>query len=407
MEGDLFRKQSVTRPPGTSILTSLLSSPRTSSSSPDFSSPNDFFSECDLTSQSESPSPPLVRTPPRKSCLSFAAVGPKSPPKADSKNLVERKRGLKQPGPPLRETAGALNSESFHSRPVVGSIFDEFVEEKSSPIFRDSYRVGEPKKLVDDCLKKEKELRMSFMPDDDESPTQSPFRLSRSIGDEEDEGSDSAEPEEAESELDEWPLLRAKKIVPRRHWHIDVPPNSDLSLHSIDTPSRDVVDNFVAGTLDEDQHESLLEPRRSRSPHDIDPTYPSDGEEDCDEQSEISPAFATPVRFRSNSRVQPAKQQSRSPPARATKLNRANSLPWQRKRYNLEGTRPCTQPFQESRVRAIAITKCTEHKKKHHRRDKKHEELDKEEIGHGGEALAAIARRLTTKRTLALWAISI
>jgi hypothetical protein len=167
------------------------------------------------------------------------------------------------------------------------------------------------------------------------------------------------------------------------------------------------VDNFVAGTLDEDQNDSLLEPRRSRSPRDIDPTYPSDSEEDCDEESEISPAFATPVRFRSNSRVPPAKQQSRSPPARATKLNRANSLPWQRKRYSQEGTRPYIQPFQESRVRAIAITKCSEHKKHHHRREKKQEELDKEEIGHGGEALAAIARRLTTKRTLALWAISI
>src|SRR5271156_256517 len=76
-ESGLFRKQSVSRTPTTSILSSLLSSPKTTCSSPDLVSASDASSECEMTSRSDSPTP-CIRTPPRKSCVSFAAAQPKS-----------------------------------------------------------------------------------------------------------------------------------------------------------------------------------------------------------------------------------------------------------------------------------------------------------------------------------------
>src|SRR5271170_6449658 len=75
-DAELFKKLVVSRPPAASILSSLLSSPKTTCSSPDLASPSDVFSDCDITSRTYSPSPP-ARTPPRKSCISFAAAQPK------------------------------------------------------------------------------------------------------------------------------------------------------------------------------------------------------------------------------------------------------------------------------------------------------------------------------------------
>ena len=53
------------------------------------------------------------------------------------------------------------NVSNTQIRPALNSVFDDYDEENSSLVFHDYYRIGQPKKLVDDCLKKEKELCIS------------------------------------------------------------------------------------------------------------------------------------------------------------------------------------------------------------------------------------------------------
>ena len=180
-EPDLFKKQSVNRPPATSILTSLLSSPKTTCSSPDLTSPSDVFSECDLGSRSNSPSP-QERTPPRKACVSFAAALPKSSPINSRPKSPKRPSGTWSPAQkspvPARHAAsniisGSSSKNSQHnvdSCPVLGSVLDEFGDSHASLVFHDYYRSGQPKKLVDDCLKKEKELRIPTIPEEGNNP---------------------------------------------------------------------------------------------------------------------------------------------------------------------------------------------------------------------------------------------
>src|SRR5579859_3346334 len=155
----LFKKQTVSRSPATSILSSLLSSPKTTCSSPDLTSPSDSFSECDLLSRTGSVSPP-VTPPPRKACVSFATVQPKSSPaiteaptrdaKKHDPSLVSPERQTPHDAAPaisyfdLRRNDDLLDSDK---RPVLGSVFDEFEENRHSPVFRDGYRAGQPKKL--------------------------------------------------------------------------------------------------------------------------------------------------------------------------------------------------------------------------------------------------------------------
>src|SRR5208282_367116 len=211
-EVDLFKKQMVTRHSGTSILTSLLSSPKTTCSSPDLSSLCDIFSECDLTSRSGSPSPP-ARTPPRKSCLSFAAAPPKSPPanvqstatrsKTQSHSVtktlvVVRPMSSKEDIVRIKKVSNAQN------RPVLGSVFDEYGEDNSSPVFHDYYRIGQPKKLVDDCLKKEKELCISPIQEDEDKDEAGNVGFT-SDGEDENESvsGDDGDNEEVESEFDD------------------------------------------------------------------------------------------------------------------------------------------------------------------------------------------------------------
>src|SRR5947207_4878990 len=292
---DLFKKQTVTRQSATSILTSLLSSPKTSCSSPDLSSPCDLFSECDLTSRSESASP--VRTPPCKSCLSFAAAPPNSP----SRNLLsivarsKTQYSSEATNPPVlrRHTTkdNIVRIESVSNtrhRPV--SVFDDYGEDSSSPVFHDYYRIGQPKKLVDDCLKKEKELRISSTQEEenkDEAVGEVDFKSDEEEDNESLSGDDGDDKEiESECDLDDDDSIieaaTAKSTVNSRlHINTSIAYNI-LSSSAIYSPLRDIVDNFVPGTLDEDQSELFDTIQSPPSLHDIDPTYPSDNDEDGD-----------------------------------------------------------------------------------------------------------------------------
>ena len=93
--------------------------------------------------------------------------------------------------------------------------------------------------------------------------------------------------------------------------------------------------------------------------------------------------------------------------ARSNGLNRTQSLPWSRKRSNVY-VKPLNvkKHKDQPRCAAITIAKSAEHKR-HHRREKKDVDHCEEEKGLGVEAMAALARRLTTKHSLGLWAISI
>src|SRR5579862_1326062 len=173
----IFRKQLVIRQSATSILTSLLSSPKTSS--PELASPSDAFGDSDTSSRTGSSSP-LIRTPPRRACISFAAAQPKASP--DSETNFQNSNELRHSSdaehysqfqalkaqPPSQQPSinSLLRSPKPDDIPVLGSVFDEYGENRTSPVIRDYYRVGQPKKLVDDCLKKEKALRVVQMTDE-------------------------------------------------------------------------------------------------------------------------------------------------------------------------------------------------------------------------------------------------
>ena len=424
-EAELFRKQVVSRPPATSILSSLLSSPKTTCSSPDLTSPSDCFSECDLTSRTNSPSP-SARTPPRRSCLSFAAAPPKSPPMINqppvSKSEIEGLVRSHFPKPrhtssnPVNIQETVVNQPDVSIRPMIGSVFDEFGEDKSSPVFHDYYRVGQPKKLVDDCLKKEKELQILPTQEDEDRDFEEDHVASASEEDEEEEEEDV----DHEEEYNESPTKSSDNFqassetfdlsTPVR-LRIDIPvSNGALLSPAVYTPSRDVIDNFVPGTLDED-HIEAFGGRSPRLPHDIDPTYPSDGEEEGDQQPQPACFLNSPVRF-----IPEKKRSAPRPPAQtlcqlpATGLNRTHSLPWSRSRYINHIKSPVTKRalIAQPRCSAITITKSIEHKR-HHRREKR-EDVDQsnEMKGVGAAAMATMARQLTSNHTMVrVWVLSV
>ena len=425
-EVELFRKQRVSRPPATSILSSLLSSPKTSCSSPDLASPSDCFSECVLTSRADSPSP-LSRTPPRRSCLSFAAAPPKSPPtrneptvsKSESECLVRSQlpKSRHPPSIPVNIDESVVNQDDVSLKPVIGSVFDEFGEDRSSLVFYDYYRVGQPKKLVDDCLRKEKQLR--FLPTHEDEDRDFEEDDAASTSEEDEDGEEDVEHEEYANE-DESPTKSTANSrasskptdlnTPVR-LRIDIPiSNGALLSPAVYTPSRDVIDNFVPGTLDED-HIDAIRGKSPRSPHDIDPTYPSDGEEEGDHPPQQGRLLNSPVRFilGKNVSVPPAPVHStlRLP---STSLKRTHSLPWGRRRYVNHIKTPSTKrpSVAQPRCSAIAITKSIDHKR-HHRRGKR-EDVDQTDNvkGVGAAAMAAMARQLTSKHTLVgVWALSV
>ena len=420
-EAGLFKKQVVTRQFATSILTSLLSSPKTTCSSPDLSSPCDIFSECDLTSRSESASTP-ARTQSRKSCLSFAAAPPKSPP-ANMQSIATRSKikfrsetttPLVVNPIPLKDDIVHIESVSnIHVRLGLSSIFDDYDEENSNLVFHDYYRIGQPKKLVDDCLKKEKELCISPI-QDDEDKDEADGKYFTSDGEDENESisSDEGNNEEVESECDDDDgdsNIKAPAVKSTVHSQLKINSpmaNNILSSSAINTPSRDVVDNFVPGTLDEDQSELFGKVESPQLPHDIDPTYPSEDDEDGDQQFQPTPAIASPVRFLSKYKTLVSRHPIST--VRSNGLNRTHSLPWGRKRNNGQLKQPAVKSvyLDAPKCAAIAIVKSVEHKR-HNRRERKDADHCDEEKGIGVEAMAAMAKRLTTKNNLGLWAVSV
>jgi len=427
-EAELFRKQIVSRTPATSILTSLLSSPKTTCSSPDLASPSDCCSECDLTSRAESPSSP-ARTPPRRSCLSFAAAAPKSPPTIVKtkvlKSEIEAFVRSRLPRPQRGTSSNQVNigdtvvrEEEASIRPVIGSVFDEFGEDKSSPVFHDYYRAGQPKKLVDDCLSKEKELRILPVLEDEERDYGEEYSGSGSDEDEdEDEEGDHDDEDDSDQESPTKSVdnarssTKAADLSTPTRFRIDIASTNGAPLSpAVYTPSRDVIDNFVPGTLDED-HIEAFHGRSPRSPHDIDPTYPSDGEEDGDQQPQQARLLNSPVRFIPSKKPSISRRPVNTlcqPPA--TWLNRTHSLPWGRRRFNNHLKPPVTKRgfVDHPRCSAIAITKSIEHKR-YHRREKREDSDQSDEVkGVGAAAMAAMARQLTSNHALVgIWALSV
>jgi hypothetical protein len=319
----------------------------------------------------------------------------------------------------------------MNERPVLGSVFDEFGEDSSSLVFHDYYRAGEPKKLIDDCLKKERQLRISISQEDiDNSYTYqgsgyaSEGEEGEDEGEEEEEDEDDDDDDEEEDEADaedvneddeeeaepDEPTVNVKRTDREfessyyakaaraariSKLHLEIPfSNGNIPSLGIYTPTRDLIDNFVPGTLDEDQL-SIKSPVSPVSPHDIDPTYPSDTDDEDSYRSRT--LLVSPVRF-----------VSRQPPSSPylSKFNhnqhgkspsRANSLPWSQKRFGAQIRRTFIKSNYQDHPRhaAIAIVKSIEHKK-HHRRQKREEGNQQE--GMGVEAMAAMARQLTRKQ---------
>jgi hypothetical protein len=307
------------------------------------------------------------------------------------------------------------NVSNRQSRPALGSVFDEYGEDNSSPVFHDYYRIGQPKKLVDDCLKKEKELCISPIHEEDKDEASVNVDLT-SDGEDENESvsGDDGDNDEVESECDDDNDLSIKtacaKSNAHSHLHINTSTASNiLSSYGIYTPSRDV-DNFVLGTLDEDQLELFDTAPSPPSPHDIDPTYPSDDGEDGDQQFQPNPPLASPVRFLSKHKTLVSRPLINPPSTvRSNGLDRTRSLPWGRKRYNAQSKPPAAKSIYPGapKCAAITIAKSIEHKR-HHRRERNEDagHCD-EEKGIGVEAMAAMAKQLTTKNTLGLWAVSV
>ena len=323
----------------------------------------------------------------------------------------------------------------MNERPVMGSVFDEFGEDSSSLVFHDYYRVGEPKKLIDDCLKKERQLRISISQEDidnsytyqgsgyasegeegeEEGEEEEEDEDDDEDGDDDDDNDDEDEEnddddDEEEAEPDE-PTVKVKgtdREFETSHYakaaraarisklHLEIPfANGIIPSLGIYTPSRDLIDNFVPGTLDEDQLETIKSPVSPQSPHDIDPTYPSDNDDEYSYRSRS--LLVSPVRFISRQRPSSPYLSKFNHNQRGKPPSRANSLPWSQKRFGAQIKRTFVKSNYQDHPRraAIAIVKAIEHKK-HHRREKR-EEWNQQE-GIGVEAMAAMARQLTSKR---------
>lgn len=431
-ELELFKKQSVNRPPATSILTSLLASPKTTCSSPDLTSPSDVFSESDLGSHSTSPSP-QTRTPPRKACVSFAAAQPKSSPinsrpKSPKRPPLPRSPVKKSPVPARHGGSKTISSspskesqQIADSHPILGSVFDEFEESHASPVFHDYYRSGQPKKLVDDCLKKEKELRIPTISEEvDNSFKDSTSIAGTDIDDDDDDenrsesndGEDNDKEPSVDGNEDSDKENAADRLLSRNHFQIDIyAANLALPAYTVYTPSRDVIDNFVPGTLDEDQLDILDALVSTQSVHDIDPTYPSEDDGDVERHSEQSiPLLVSPVRFISRLRGSPPLQLKFSASQiRSKGLSRTPSLQRNQKRYGIHLKRPSPKTYHSDQPRcaAIAIAKSMDHKRYHRREKREDPSESNQEKGLGVFAMAAMAKQLTSRNNLGLLAVSV
>jgi hypothetical protein len=264
-------------------------------------------------------------------------------------------------------------------------------------------------------LKKEKELRISPAQEDEERD-----EVDRQIDYEsalEGEGNFSGDDENTDDEhtsverddVDTYIKSTKDNTDMQLYWRINTSiANHILSSPAVYTPSRDIVDNFVPGTLDEDQLEWSNTTNSPPSPHDIDPTYPSEEEEDAEHESQDSPPPPSPMRFLSkNKGLIPRPSVTSYPYARSNGLNRTHSMPWGGKRNNVHLKPPNMKNYKDQpRCAAITIARSAEHKR-HHRREKKDVDICEGKKGLGVEAMAALARRLTTKRSLGLWAVSV
>jgi hypothetical protein len=340
-------------------------------------------------------------------------------------------------------------------RPVLGSVFDEFGEDSSSLVFHDYYRVGQPKKLIDDHLQKERQLRISISQEDiDNSYTYQASGYASEAeeaededeeevdeddddgdgDDDDDDENDSEEKDEhedgdereQEAEADE-PTVKLVSTSDRKfeaanyartaraarisQLHLNIPfANGKIPSLAIYTPSRDLIDNFVPGTLDEDQLETNESSLSPQSLHDIDPTYPSDNEDENSYRSRS--LLISPVRFVSRQRpCSPYLSTHKRNLIRGKPPSRANSLPWSQKRFGTQIKRTFIKPnhIEHPRHAAIAIVKSVEHKK-HHRREKRENSYESSrQEGMGVEAMAAMARQLTTSKQhhLGLLALSV
>jgi hypothetical protein len=402
-ESDLFSKRVIPRLPASSILTALLTSPKRPCSSSGFSSPSDVFSD-DETSVTGTLTPPSripSRIPSRKSCVSFAAALPKlsqTLPLTESRGLTVRYSPRKVDlGPEecsfgeshVKIRRGLSKDESdIGTRPFVGSVFDEYGDGNSSPVFLDLYQIGQPKKLVDDCLKKEKVLQMASNRDDqddneedDEDNPKSDIEEEEEEDDDDENESSADEEHSSDDETEDDLSIKAKRDYFAHRLKLRLTKlQKPKDPTPLGTPSQDPLENFIPGTLDED---NLPEygPPLPPSPHDIDPTYPSESDEETSNKSSRQD-FRTPVRF-----LRPRSNEMR--------LVTTTSLPL-RKRCHVE-KRTAT------RCLAINIQKGFEHKR-HHRKDRQDGEVPK---GVGVEAMAQMAKQLVRRHPMGLLALSV
>jgi hypothetical protein len=423
---EIFKKQSVTRPSSTSMLTSLLLSPKiTCDFSPNLPSSFNVFGDSDSLSRTNSSSP-STRTPPRRACISFAAAQPKtSPAELRSQfddlarflsDTIESKSPLLSPtaiSPSHLELGLATDFGSSEVLPIVGSVFDEYSEEQRCPVARDRYRIGQPKKLVDDCLKKEETLRViATTVEGEEAEDGDDYDGYVELEDEpypegveEDDGSLYEDDMQNNIPQIDDITASAHRLATALALRLNLSDQqASLPPHSVYTPSRDVIDNFVPGNLDEDRFEAARPIISKISLRDIDPTYPSDEEDEVEVQSPSNKiAIISPVRFHSKNGT---KAQPLFKP-RMDGLSRTLSLPWNHRRSPTNSACQYTQrnlPIPRWTRNAITISKSIDYKR-HSRREKKVN--PERQCCDGAEAMAAMARQLTGKQALGPLASSI
>ena len=367
--GDGFGKRYVSRPPSASLLTALLTSPKTSCSSPDMSATaSDIFTDCEALSSGASS--PLSHTPPRK--CTFAAA-PTEKKKATTATTVQFGKAQQQEQPAgckfgrlfsrqqhksgsdqKRARAGdelapltkkqlkldlpsvAQDQEHRHEDEMQRehSVFDS-ANESDEPKLVNTWLPGEPKKLVDDCLEKDRQNAATYGGDEeDEHIVDEEQDDEEDEEEEEEEDKDDEDEDEDEDDDDEEEATPSTDRIRMRPAMLNVPAANNFLGSEVNTPTcrpappspsfvNDTTD-FVPGTLDEDQgvetayaHSLVVkqQPKRNITPQDIDPTYPDeedddDDEDDTDEANNVDKELADPVVGRSP----PPRCSTRTPP---------------------------------------------------------------------------------------------
>ena len=335
---DGFGKRFVSRPPSASLLTALLTSPKTSFSSPDLSATaSDIFTDCDALSSGASS--PLSHTPPRKCTFAAAPTEKKKvtttatvqfgnaqqqergmPSRAECKfgrlfsrqhsgNDQKRARAGDELAPLTKKQlkldlpSVAQDPERRHEDEMQRehSVFDS-ANESDEPKLVNTWLPGEPKKLVDDCLEKDRQNAAAYGGDeedehivDEEQDDEEEEEEEDDKEDDDDEDDDDDDEEEATPSSDRIRMRPAALNVPAANNFLGSEVNTPTCRPAPPSPSfvNDTTD-FVPGTLDEDQgvetayaHSLVVkqQPKRNITPQDIDPTYP-DEEDDDDEEEE-------------------------------------------------------------------------------------------------------------------------